>query len=55
MNERFNSLFEMLGIDDRYINDKDFSILKKEYDINEIHISNVFLDIINNNRINYAR
>ena len=46
MNSRFDSLFNMLGIDDRYIYENNFSVLDIKYKCNRISVSNGFLNAL---------
>ena len=47
MNSRFESLFELLGIDARYLKNGDFSVLNKFYEPKIIAVSQRFLDVLN--------
>lgn len=44
MNTRLDSLFEMFGISERYINTKDFSVLDKPYNSNRKELKNHFME-----------
>lgn len=46
MNSRFMSLFELFGIEERYITNDDFSVLDKMYECMAVPVSEKFLNII---------
>ncbi len=46
MNSRFDSLFNQLGIDGRYIYENNFSVLDIKYKCNRISVSNRFLNAL---------
>lgn len=46
MNSRFDSLFDFLGMEKRYITNYDFTILDQTYEIKKIRMSEKFLEII---------
>lgn len=46
MNTRFESLFNFLGIESRYV-DESFSDLEKEYKINNVKLESRFMEILN--------
>lgn len=48
MNSRFESLFEICGIENRFINENNYDILDKNYSSHEIKTSENFLKILNN-------
>ena len=47
MNSRFESLFSLRGIGNRYISDKDFSVLDIDYKVEPVYPSNRFLEALN--------
>ena len=46
MNARFESLFELRGTGKRFVTDKDFSVLEKEYQVKPISVSQNFLNML---------
>jgi len=42
MNARFNSLFDLRGCGERYVNNTDFSVLEKSYEIKAVSVSDKF-------------
>lgn len=46
MNARFDSLFELRGTGDRFISDKDFSVLEKTYEAKQVEVSKNFLNFL---------
>lgn len=46
MNARFDSLFELRGTGDRFISDKDFSVLEKTYETKQVEVSKNFLNFL---------
>ena len=46
MNARFESLFELMGIEKRFVSDKDFAVLNQRYNVQEIEKSKDFLDLL---------
>lgn len=48
MNARFENLFEMLGVEKRYLKQNDFSVLDNDYEVIDVEIPRAFLELVNN-------
>lgn len=49
MNQRFENLFELFGIDSRYIYKSDFNILEKTYEERNIQVPQSFINVLEQN------